>query len=44
MFFEKPKGKSLEELYDWCCEITEKLNRSEAITEKEKSDGGDIHD
>lgn len=44
MYFEKPRGKTLEDIYDWCCETTEKLNCGEATKEKEKDDGNDIHD
>lgn len=27
MFIEPPKGRSLEEIYLWCLEVCEKINR-----------------
>lgn len=38
MFVKKPKGKTPEELYLWCCELCEKINRE--MNEKETVKNG----
>ena len=32
MFIDVPKGKTPEEIYDWCVELSEKINREGLIT------------
>ncbi len=44
MFFKKPRGKTLDDIYNWCCETTEMLNRNKNTNDKETDNGNDIHD
>ena len=40
MFIEVPRGKTAEELYDWCVKLAEKINRelSTQNNDKEKEE------